>query len=187
MKVYWIAFRLLISMILLTGVIYPLIITFTARLVPGRAHGSFVEVDGHKIGSLLIGQKFESDRYFWPRPSAVDFNPLPSGGSNFGWTSAPLKKAVRDRREKYEKGQSGTPTRIPSDLLYASGSGLDPHISVEAAYFQAYRVAKARRLPESRVIGWIDECIQGRQLGFLGNRVINVLLLNTTLDEKSKK
>lgn len=170
------ALRMFIAMMVLTGVLYPLLITAIAKIAfPFKAEGQFVAVKGKKTGSLLIGQKFESDRYFWPRPSAVDYNPLPSGGSNLGWTSDALKQAVEKRREKLQKA--------PAELLFASGSGLDPHISIETAYYQIDRIAAARGLERSRIKELIDDKIQNPQLGFLGPKYVNVLALNLALDE----
>lgn len=176
MKMLMIAIRMFVAMTLLTGILYPLFITAIAKgILPTQAIGQLVEVKGKKVGSLLISQKFSSDRYFWPRPSAVDFNPLPSGGSNLGWTSVALKKAVEERRAALKNA--------PNELLFASGSGLDPHISVDTAYYQMERIAKARGIARAIVKKLIQQKIEGRQWGFLGPRYVNVLMLNLALDE----
>lgn len=187
MKIYWTALRLFLWMAFLTGLAYPLLITGIAQLfMKQKADGSFVKQHDRNIGSKLIGQKFEGDHYFWPRPSAVDYNPLPSGGSNLGPTSKALIAAVEQRREKIMKSNSTEDFKIPSELLFASGSGLDPHISPLAAYFQIDRVAKARGLDPvdgvlvlERLINSMDE---GSIFGFLGCPYVNVLELNIKLD-----
>lgn len=180
--------RMFLWMTLLTGIIYPLLITAIAQLtMNGKADGDFVIIKDQKVGALLIAQKFESDKYFWGRPSAIDYNPLPSGGSNLGPTSADLKKVVAERKEKVAKAHHAEQTKIPSDLLFASGSGLDPHIRIDTAYFQIERVAKARRLANEAVKTLVDRLIIKRSLGFLGEPCINVLMLNKALDENEKR
>lgn len=172
-------FRMFLWMTFLTGVIYPMLITGIVKLtMKAKADGSFITSKKGLIGSQLIAQKFESDKYFWGRPSAIDYNPLPSGGSNLGPTSAVLKKAVEARKEKY----SGK-DKVPSELLFASGSGLDPHITPLAAYFQLNRVAKARGMNEEKIKKLIDDQVIRKPLGFLGEDCVNVLILNKTLDE----
>lgn len=177
---FWQGVRLFLCLALLTGIAYPLIITGIAYMIfPGKAGGSLIMAKGHIAGSALIAQKFTSDRYFWPRPSAVDYNPLRSGGSNLGPTSAVLKRKVEERRRMLRQKHGvadGTP--IPSVLLYASGSGLDPHITRRAAYFQVDRIAKAR--------GWGEE--EKKKINDLIHSLdkrasINVLILNQALDE----
>jgi potassium-transporting ATPase KdpC subunit len=137
------------------------------------------------VGSTLIGQKFESERYFWPRPSAVAYNPLPSGGSNLGPTSAALAKEVEERRKSLvAKDQEHT---IPSELLFASGSGLDPHITPEGAYFQIGRVAQARKMERDKLKEFVDAFVQKRPISFLSQRYLNVLKLNLALDAEEPK
>lgn len=168
---------------LLTGVFYPLIVAVIALIIPGAA-GSIITRDNKKIGSKLISQKFEANTYFWPRPSAVDYNPLPSGGSNLGPTSKALKEAVAKRKEALAKSHNAANLKeIPSDLLFSSGSGLDPHISPAAALFQAGRVAKARGLKEEEIIKLVERFTENRSLYLLGEPHVNVLLLNLALDE----
>lgn len=175
MTKFWLpALRLFLALTLLTGVIYPLAVTAFAHVFfPHLAGGSLVERDGHVVGSALIAQKFTSDRYFHPRPSAVDFNPLPSGGSNLGPTSKTLKERV-----------NGAAPGTPADLVFASGSGLDPHVSSEGALFQAVRVARARGLTEESVRELVRHHVEEPDLSVFGERRVNVLLLNLALDRE---
>ncbi|NTV84795.1 MAG: K(+)-transporting ATPase subunit C, partial [Bacteroidales bacterium] len=145
-----IAIKFLLIMTVLTGVIYPFFMTGVAQLVfPAKANGSLVKAGGKNIGSELIGQKFDSSIYFWSRPSAIDYNPIPSGASNLGPTSDELKKQVEERRRLFATNNSIADTSaIPKEMLFASASGLDPHISPEAALLQLKRVALARNLNE---------------------------------------
>ncbi len=165
-------------MTVITGVIYPLLVTGIAQLMlPKLANGSLLYKEERTVGSILIAQNVTDERYFWPRPSAIDYNPLkPSGGSNLGPTSQKLKDIVAQRKQKLGD-------QAPAELLYASGSGLDPHISVETAYFQIPRIAKARAIPEDRVKALIDAHIEGKQFGFIGAHYVNVLILNHALEE----
>jgi K+-transporting ATPase ATPase C chain len=177
------ALRMFLWMTILTGIAYPLIVTGIAQLtMKHKADGSMVDVDGKIVGSALIGQKFTSDRYFWGRPSSVDYNPLPSGGSNLGPTSEALKKAVEERRAAVVKAQEGVdPAAVPSELLYASGSGLDPHISPATAKYQIPRIMKARNLKDEKdIIRLIDELTEK---SIVGHTSVNVLLLNVALDQ----
>lgn len=168
--------RALVVLSLLTGVIYPLIVSIVAQLLfPKEANGSMILVHGKPRGSELLAQKFTEPRYFWPRPSAADFATVASGASNQGFTSRKLLDAVNERRSFLGKD-------APSDLLYASGSGLDPHISVAAARFQAPRVAKARGASEEEVLRVISQQTERPQFGFLGQTRVNVLKLNLALD-----
>jgi K+-transporting ATPase ATPase C chain len=147
-----IALKFLLLMTILTGIIYPLLMTGVAQFIfPAKANGSLVEKDGKIIGSQLIGQKFDSSIYFWSRPSAIGYNPIPSGASNYGPTSDTLKKLVTERRVSFAVKNSMTDiTIIPEEMIFASGSGLDPHISPEAAMLQLARVATARNLDETK-------------------------------------
>jgi potassium-transporting ATPase KdpC subunit len=180
---------MLLWMTLLTGIAYPLAITAFARLaMPNRAGGSLVKENGRVIGSTLIGQRFKSPQYFWPRPSAVDYQTLPSGGSNLGPTSARLAKQVAERRKALAEAH-GVPldTSIPEDLLFASASGLDPHISQNAAHFQLERVAKARSWDlarKERAHQIIDSLIEHNPRVFPGEPVVNVLKLNRMIDHE---
>lgn len=161
-----ICLRLFLLLTAVTGILYPLFVTLIAQFaMPFLANGSMVE----QRGSLLIAQNFNSESYFWPRPSAIDYDPLrPSGGSNLGPTSKRLKELVQKRLKQYGR-------EAPSELLYASGSGLDPHISLAAAYYQAPRVANARGRNVNEINSLIDSLAESE-------RYINVLLLNLHLD-----
>jgi K+-transporting ATPase ATPase C chain len=168
--------RIFIVLTLLTGVIYPLAITGIAQLLfPRQANGSRIIEQDKLVGSDLIAQKFEDPKYFWPRPSAADYATVASGASNKGPTSADLKKSIEERREKFGKD-------APVDLLTASGSGLDPHISPEAARSQIPRIAAARNMSISKLSALINQTIEPPQFGFLGEPRVNVLHLNRALD-----
>jgi potassium-transporting ATPase KdpC subunit len=173
---------------IVTGIIYPLFITLISIIVfPGKASGSLIEKDGKIIGSELIGQKFESDKYFWSRPSAVDYNPAPSSGSNLGPTSAALKKSYEERKKNFiEKNMIKDASTIPNEMFFASGSGVDPHISPLSAMLQVERVSKARNFDQFRkekLILLINSLTEKPQFGFLGNSVVNILLLNLKLNK----
>jgi K+-transporting ATPase ATPase C chain len=172
------ALRLFLWLTLLLGVLYPLSITAIATLtMPKRAKGSLVKNErGEVIGSLLIGQSFTQERYFWPRPSATNYNPLPSAASNLGATSKKLLLQVEERKRKFANAE------IPSDLLFASASGLDPHISLEAALFQVDRVARARGMQKEKLEAIVRATVTKRKLFFLGQPCVNVLQLNLKLD-----
>jgi K+-transporting ATPase ATPase C chain len=153
-------------------------------LFPYKANGSLVVFREKIVGSDLIGQKFVSEKYFWPRPSAIDYNPLPSGGSNLGSTSIDLLVKVAERRKLMEKAnpESGV---VPSDLLFASGSGLDPHITPEAAKYQIERVARARALDIEQkkiLITLVEQYVEPPVFGIFGQPRVNVLRLNLALD-----
>ena len=173
------AVKVFLFMTVLIGLIYPLFITGIAQLtMPRLANGSLIQKRDQILGSTLIAQNTKEDRYFWPRPSAIDYDPMkPSGGSNLGPTSQKLKEAIDERKQKVGD-------KAPPELLYASGSGLDPHINLETAYFQIPRVAKARSMNEADLKNLIDRLSEGKQLGFLGERYVNVLSLNQVLDER---
>jgi len=175
------SFRVLIALTILTGVVYPLLMTGVAQLAfHEEANGSLIKQEGKLRGSALVGQSFQSPANFWSRPSATGYNPLPSSGTNLGPTSAALTSQVAERNALLDSVHGGQP--IPADLLYASGSGLDPHISPAAAVYQADRVSAARGLDRESVIALIEHHTEGRTLGFLGEPRVNVLLLNLALD-----
>jgi K+-transporting ATPase ATPase C chain len=170
---------------LFTGLIYPLVVTGIAQLLfPHRANGSLIEVNGRVRGSELIGQSFDRPEYFWGRLSATApaFNATASSGSNLGPMNAALLESARGRIDALRNADPGATAPIPVDLVTASGSGLDPHISIAAALWQLPRVARARRLDPARVRALVDRHTEGRTLGLLGEPRVNVLLLNLALD-----
>jgi K+-transporting ATPase ATPase C chain len=175
------AIRVLVILTIITGVVYPLLVTGIAQVAfPDKANGSLIVQNEKIVGSRLIGQAFSDPKYFWGRPSATSpmpYNGAASSGSNQGPTNPALKEAVEGRIKAL-----GGATPVPADLVTASGSGLDPHISPAAADYQVARVAKARNLSEDRVRGLVAQHTQGRQLGILGEPVVNVLELNLALD-----
>jgi K+-transporting ATPase ATPase C chain len=183
-----ITLKYFVAITIVTGLIYPFVITLISILVfPGKAAGSLIEKDGKIIGSELIGQKFESDKYFWSRPSAIDYNPAPSSGTNLGPTSAKLKQLYEDRKKIFiEKNMINDASAIPNEMFFASASGVDPHISPLSAILQVERVAKTRNFDQSKkekLIQLIDSLTEKPQFGFLGNSVVNTLLLNLELDK----
>ncbi|MGZ3782101.1 MAG: potassium-transporting ATPase subunit KdpC [Pseudobdellovibrionaceae bacterium] len=183
MKYLMPAIRFKIFMIILTGILYPFAMTGMAQIIfPRQASGDFVKRGDKVVGSILIAQNFEKPEYFWPRPSAIGFNPLPSGGSNLGQASQDLKKAVDERRNKLKSAHSDQSGEPPQDLLFASGSGLDPHISIEGASYQAQRVAKNRHMDIDQVQKLIQQATNERLLGIFGEPTVNVLALNLALD-----
>jgi K+-transporting ATPase ATPase C chain len=176
---------LFIVLSLLTGIIYPATVTVLAQaMFPKQSAGSIIyKADNTPTGSALIGQPFSDPKYFWPRPSATaDFayNPLASGGSNLGPTNKELITHIGDRAKSLK--ETGITEPIPAEMVTASGSGLDPHISPAAAFIQVRRIAKERNLPEEKITALVQSHIEGRQFGFLGEPRINVLKLNLALD-----
>jgi potassium-transporting ATPase KdpC subunit len=189
------AIVVLIALTLITGLVYPLVMTGIAQVVfPYQASGSMIERDGKVVGSELIGQDFSSDKYFHGRPSATTapdpkdptktvpapYNAANSGGSNLGPSNKALIDRVKDDLAKLQKQNPSAP--VPADLVTTSASGLDPDISPEAAQFQVPRIAKARKLPEDRIRQLVDDATEGRFLGLLGEPRVNVLKLNIALD-----
>jgi K+-transporting ATPase ATPase C chain len=178
---------------LLTGVLYPVTVTGLAQAVfPAQANGSLIEDNDSLLGSQLIGQNFTGPEYFWGRPSATSGSPYNafdpaaltgSSGSNLGPLSQTLVDTVRQRVEALHAADPGNTLPIPVDLVTASASGLDPHISVSAARYQVPRVARVRGMTEAAVIALVNQYTEGRQLGFLGESRVNVLLLNLALNE----
>ncbi|MCX6139070.1 MAG: potassium-transporting ATPase subunit KdpC [Ignavibacteriales bacterium] len=179
--------KMILLMTLLLGVAYPALMTLVAAVAfPHASSGSVIMKDGKAIGSELIGQKFESPKYFHSRPSAVDFQPMPSGGSNYGPTSKQLQEQVCGRHRSFivENGLDST-TAVPNDVLFASASGVDPHISPEAALLQVTRVSRTRGYDSSGTTGirsLVDKMTEGPQWGVFGNPRVNVLRLNLALD-----
>ena len=182
------AVMLLIVLSVVTGVVYPLVVTVIAQVVfPWQANGSLVTKDGKVVGSALIGQPFDDPKYFWSRPSAT--SPFPndagaSSGSNLSPTNPALIKAVQDRVDALRAADPGNTAPVPVDLVTASGSGLDPHISPAAALYQVTRVAAARKVDAAQVRALVERHIEGRTLGILGEPRVNVLALNLALDGK---
>jgi potassium-transporting ATPase KdpC subunit len=183
-----IALKFLLAMTILTGIIYPLLMTGLSQIAfPYKANGSLIRINGNIIGSELIGQKFDSTAYFWSRPSSIGYNPVPSGASNYGPVSDTLKKQVAARRMLFAKMNSlSNPLLTPKEMAFASGSGLDPHISREAALMQVDRIAKDRHFSSTqkeKILKKIGELTENPQFLFLGEQRINVLVLNLELDK----
>ncbi|MEP7043307.1 MAG: potassium-transporting ATPase subunit KdpC [Dokdonella sp.] len=178
---------MLIALTAVTGIFYPLAVTGLAQgLFPRTANGSVIERTGKPLGSELVGQAFSDPKYFWSRPSATApfaDNSASSGGSNLGPTSSALTDAVRQRIDALRSADPGNAAPVPVDLVTASGSGLDPHISPAAAAYQAARVARTRGLTKARVDALVIAATEGRQLGVLGEPRVNVLKLNLALDD----
>jgi K+-transporting ATPase ATPase C chain len=178
------ALLMLALLTFLTGVVYPLFVTAIAQvLFPAQANGSLLGEPERPLGSTLIGQANDDPRYFQPRPSATGYGTLPSGGSNLGPTSKTLAEQVARRAEDFRVANDlSDDLPVPVDMLFASASGLDPHISPAAARLQVPRVADARGLDETRVAMLVEEFVEGPQFGILGEPRVNVLLLNIALD-----
>ena len=170
----------------LTGIVYPLAVTGIAQLAfPDQAAGSLLQRDGKPVGSMLIGQNFQDPKYLWGRPSATGpqpYNASNSGGSNQGPLNPALTDAVKGRIEALRAADPGNTAPVPVDLVTASGSGLDPHISVAGALYQAARVAKARKLPLPQLQQLIAQHSEGNLFGFVGEPRVNVLQFNLALD-----
>lgn len=194
------ALVLLVALTAVTGLAYPLAVTGIAGTIfPAEAAGSLIERDGRVVGSSLIGQSFTGEGYFHGRPSATTaadpadasktvpapYNAASSAGSNLGPTSAALAERVKGDLDVLRGQNPGQP--VPVDLVTTSGSGLDPDVSPEAAFFQVSRVAKARRLPEDKLRDLVAGQVQGRTLGLLGEARVNVLALNLALDDLAKR
>ena len=180
------SFVILAFFTFLTGLVYPMAVTGIAQLIfPYQANGSLVKQGGQVIGSELIGQSFTEPKYFWGRPSATvpfPYNAAASSGSNQGTTNPALEQAVQARIETLQSADPGNVSPIPIDLVTASASGLDPHISIDAAIYQLPRVARERGLTEELVQHLVKQNTEGRQFGFLGEPRVNVFKLNLALD-----
>ncbi len=178
------ALVLFLLLTVLSGALYPLVVTAVAQAVfPAQANGSLIIVEGRTLGSGLIAQPFDDPRYFWGRPSAAGYNASASSGSNLGTNNPALVEAVQARIDALHAADPANGTPIPADLVTASASGLDPHISVAAALYQASRVARLRGLDETVVKALVAQYTEGRQFFILGQPRVNVLKLNLALDE----
>jgi K+-transporting ATPase ATPase C chain len=189
LQTFIIACRAAAFTLILTGVAYPLLVTGLAQLLfPWKANGSLVQDEGGQVvGSELIGQGFSHPAYFQCRPSAGEgeaYDPLASGGSNYGPTSRKLRDRVISELDRLKKANPGAASPVPAELVTASGSGLDPHLSPGGVRWQALRVARARKVTPERLEAVIRRNIQDRDLGFLGEPRVNVLLLNLALDRQ---
>jgi potassium-transporting ATPase KdpC subunit len=177
-----------VSLSILTGLIYPAVITVFAQLIfPSEANGSLIQKDGMIVGSKLIGQQFDDPRYFWGRLSQTSpaYNSAASSGSNSGPLNPKLTEAVKGRLDQLRKSDPNNTGPVPVDLVTASSSGLDPHISMAAAQYQKSRIVRLRGIPETKVEELIDRHTTGRSLGLLGEPVVNVLELNLALNQES--
>jgi len=184
------ALVMLILMTAITGAIYPAVVTGIAQVIfPTQANGSLIEQDGKAVGSTLIGQPFGDPKHFWSRPSATSpypNNAASSSGSNQGPLNPALTDAVAGRIKALRDADPDNKSPVPVDLVTASASGLDPHISPAAAEYQVARVAKARGMDPAKVRALVAQYTEGRQLGFLGEPGVNVLKLNLALDKTAK-
>lgn len=180
------ALKLFLTFTILTGIIYPLLITGIANIFfHQKSNGSLVYIENELIGSSLLSQEFKSEKYFHSRPSAGNFNSNPSSASNQSMTNNVLRKTMNERKEKYKELITEN-NNYPTDLLYSSGSGLDPHISPQAARFQIPRIIKARNFSQEQRINLeklIEQKIEHRDYRILGEERVNVLLLNLSLDK----
>ena len=171
---------------ILLGGVYPLVITVVAQLAfPNQADGNLITRNGKMVGSEWIAQQFQTSRYFWPRPSAGGYATVPSGSSNYGPTSKKLQDTVNGFAAALRTAHKlPADAPVPADLVFTSASGLDPHISPEAARFQIARVASARNMSVEQVTALVDKFIEPPQYGFLGEPRVNVLMLNLDLNQK---
>ena len=188
MKTLIISLKIFLFFTILTGIIYPLFITGIAQIIfPTQANGSLIMKNNKIIGSELIGQQFDSPIYFSSRPSTIAYNSLPSGGSNLSITNAKLQILVGERKDKFiEFNHLEKSTNIPAEMLFASASGLDPHISLQAALLQVDRISEARHFnanQKQKLVECINKSIENPQFLCLGEERINVLLLNLNLDK----
>lgn len=188
MKTLVIAIKIFLLLTILTGVIYPLLVTGIAKTVfPAKANGSLLIKDNRIIGSELIGQQFDSAIYFTGRPSQTNYSTLPSGGSNLGPSNEKLRELVDERRLQFIRfNQLNSLTEVPAEMLFASASGLDPHISLQSAILQVERVAKAREMnsaQKQQLTNLVNNICEKPHFGFLGEERVNVLLLNSELDK----
>jgi potassium-transporting ATPase KdpC subunit len=186
MKNFWIALKIFIAMTIITGIIYPLVITGYAQIFfPNKANGSMIKADNKILGSELIGQQFTKPEFFWGRPSAIANNPMPSGGSNLNPVGNMLKEQFMARVDTIRKYHGNIDIEdIPKDLLFASASGVDPHISPEAAFFQIDRISQARKYnyeQKTKLLGLVKNLIESPDFLIFGEPRVNVLILNLRL------
>ncbi len=187
-KEIYTSIRIFVIISILTGIIYPILITFIGQIIfPFQANGSIIKKENKIIGSLLIGQNFTDSIYFHSRPSAIKYNPVPSGASNLGLSNKILKEQVITRKEEFLKyNLFNDSINVPSEMLFASGSGVDPHISNDAAKLQIIRILNSRKINLNNVkilSNIVDSLTEYPQFGILGNQVVNVFALNLKLDE----
>jgi K+-transporting ATPase ATPase C chain len=191
LRIVFSAVALLIVFTIITGLVYPLVVTGLAQLFfPFQANGSIIIRDSKPVGSILIGQHFDDPKYFWGRPSATQpypYNAFSSSGSNLGQSNPSLLKTVQVRILRLKAADPDNDKLMPVDLITSSGSGLDPHISPAAAYYQAQRVARVRGIDKDMVFALIVAYTDKRQFGIFGEPNVNVLKLNLALDELQKK
>jgi K+-transporting ATPase ATPase C chain len=190
MKTLSTAFRIFLLLTVLTGILYPLVVTGIAQLAfPSKANGSLITINQRVVGSELIGQTFDSTAYFTSRPSAITYQTMPSGGSNLGVTSSKLKMQVETRKKQFLSSNGlSDQTVVPSEMLFASASGLDPHISPEAARLQVNRIVEARKwssAEKKKLLRLIEQHTEKPQFFCLGQERVNVLVLNLSLDAMS--
>lgn len=188
MKTFIISLKIITIMTFITGIVYPLTITLLGQIIfPYQSNGSILYKDNLKIGSELISQSFESDKYFWSRPSCNNYNSSSSGASNMSFTNKQLKEKVNELRKNFiEKNFLDNNQEIPNEMIFCSGSGLDPHISIESVKLQIKRVCKSRSFDnykKERLENIINKITEKPQLFILGNKKINVLKLNIELDK----
>ncbi|HBL73747.1 MAG: potassium-transporting ATPase subunit C [Bacteroidetes bacterium GWF2_42_66] len=187
MKTLIISLKIFLFFTILTGIVYPLVVTGIVQVVfPHKANGNLIVEAGKTVGSELIGQQFDSTIYFMGRPSVTLYNPLPSGGSNYGLTNAKLKNLVEERKQQFIRfNQLDSLTEVPSEMLFASASGLDPHISPKAALLQVERVANARGFnadQKQQLQKLVLEFTEEPQFLCLGEKRVNIFLLNLEID-----
>lgn len=184
-------FIIFLLLTVVTGIVYPLLVSGVAQLAfPEKANGSLIRSEGGYAGSELIGQPFDDPKYFWGRLSATPdfpYNAASSSGSNLGPSNPALAEAVKTRVAALQRTDPGNTSPLPIDLVTSSGSGLDPHLSPAAAFYQVPRVARARGLSEDRVRQLVGRFVEPRQWGFLGEPRVNVLKLNLSLDRLREK
>ncbi len=187
MKTIFQSLRIFVMLTIIAGILYPLLVSGLAQMFfPHQANGSLLKVKEQIIGSELLAQKFQDPKYFWPRPSAADYATVASGASNQGPTNATLKSTVEKRVDDFKKSNGlNLSTKLPADMVFASGSGLDPHISPEAAQLQISRIAQSRNFDQnklSKLKELVTKYDEAPQYGVFGERRVNVLLLNLALD-----